>query len=249
FPSSLGVEIDFEFAIWGGNGADGFSIFLFDAQYDPDLPVGDPYKFRIGGRGGGLGYAMRKTSTVDEPGLTGGYLGFGIDEYGNFTVSSEGKHGGVAGSRSVATAGIGVRGTEASGYAWLGGNTDLARDLGTGFTLDYKQGTITRPDADIYYRHIFLVIDPIYVNGQITHYELSAKLQTHPDAAPVLVLDKIKITERPPDYLKIGFAAVTGGSTHIHEVRNLNITTPADLWVRKTVDKTEARVEDELTYT
>src|SRR5690606_3437860 len=68
FPSSLGVEIDFEFAIWGGNGADGFSIFLFDAQYDPDLPVGDPYKFRIGGRGGGLGYAMRKTSTVDEPG-------------------------------------------------------------------------------------------------------------------------------------------------------------------------------------
>src|SRR5690606_32991243 len=31
--------------------------------------------------------------------------------------------------------------------------------------------------------------------------------------------------------------------------RNLNVTTPADLWVRKSVDKEEARVGDELVYT
>src|SRR5690606_9141735 len=64
-----------------------------------------------------------------------------------------------------------------------------------------------------------------------------------------LVLDKLKIEDVPPDYLKVGFAAVTGGSTHIHEVRNLNVTTPADLWVRKSVNREEVYVGDEMIYT
>ncbi len=253
FPSSLGVEVDFEFVIWGGSGADGFSIFLFDANYDPNLSENDPYRFKIGGLGGGLGYAIRKSGTTDEPGLTGGYIGFGIDEYGNYTVSSESKIGGVATARvENVTAGVGVRGSEASGYKWLGGKvgSDLADVLNVnGFTLDYKDVVPVRPFPEIYYRRIFLVIDPIYVNGSITHYELSAKMQIHPDDDPVLILDKLKIEDIPADYLKVGFAAVTGGSTHIHEVRNLNVTTPADLWVRKSVDKEEARVGDELVYT
>src|SRR5690606_37606937 len=68
FPSSLGVEVDFEFVIWGGTGGDGFSIFLFDADYDPNLPENHPDRFRIGGLGGGLGYAMRKSGSTNEDG-------------------------------------------------------------------------------------------------------------------------------------------------------------------------------------
>src|SRR5690554_2971448 len=54
FPSTLGVYIDFEYKTWRSrrdnsfNGADGISVFLFDANTSP---------FRIGAFGGSLGYA------------------------------------------------------------------------------------------------------------------------------------------------------------------------------------------------
>ncbi|NGM62936.1 DUF11 domain-containing protein [Sphingobacterium sp. SGG-5] len=245
FPSSLGVEIDFEFVIWGGTGADGFSIFLFDANYDPTLQDdSDPYKFKIGAVGGSLGYANNATTS----GLSGGYLGVGIDEWGNYTISSGSKRGGAGGTALLP--GIGVRGSAESDYAWLTGNVTLPQTLGiSNFTLDYKGPIAPRPDPTGYYRRIFLTIDPVYENGQITHYELSTKLQTDINTTPALILDKVKINQIPPDYLKIGFAAATGGSTHIHEVRNLNVTTPADLWVRKSVNREEAHVGDEMIYT
>ena len=90
FPGTLGVTVEFEYKSWRNvndsfNGADGFSVFLFDAKTP----------FQIGADGGSLGYAQKTGQT----GLPGGYIGIGIDEYGNFGASTEGKNGGYS-SRS-----------------------------------------------------------------------------------------------------------------------------------------------------
>ncbi|MHB9142766.1 MAG: L-type lectin family protein, partial [Paludibacter sp.] len=88
FSSNLGVIIDFEYKIWrsttsGNPGADGIGVYFFDADST----------FRLGGYGGSLGYAPN-TGASSPLGLAGGYLGIGIDEYGNFSNPSEGRIGG-----------------------------------------------------------------------------------------------------------------------------------------------------------
>ena len=83
FKSTQGFSISFEFFSYGttsASPADGFTVFLVDA--DGTEPGNG---FAIGAPGGSLGYAPRNT----EPGVTKGYLGIGIDEYGNYGIASE----------------------------------------------------------------------------------------------------------------------------------------------------------------
>jgi len=83
FPSTRGVLIEFEYKSWrsrnaGDNrGADGISVFLFDARYNAKT-------FALGSYGGALGYGP----SSERYGVTGGYIAVGLDEYGNFTISS-----------------------------------------------------------------------------------------------------------------------------------------------------------------
>ncbi|MEZ7915288.1 MAG: hypothetical protein QMC10_11230, partial [Macellibacteroides fermentans] len=87
FPSSIGVYVEFEYKTWRSKaddtykGADGISLFLFDATKT----------FSIGAFGGSLGYANQ----TNVAGLEGAYIGVGLDEYGNFAMKSEGKNGGT----------------------------------------------------------------------------------------------------------------------------------------------------------
>ncbi|MEZ7948615.1 MAG: hypothetical protein QMB84_10110, partial [Macellibacteroides fermentans] len=75
FPSSIGVYVEFEYKTWRSKaddtykGADGISLFLFDATKT----------FSIGAFGGSLGYANQ----TNVAGLEGAYIGVGLDEYGN----------------------------------------------------------------------------------------------------------------------------------------------------------------------
>jgi type IV pilus assembly protein PilY1 len=80
FPTGQGVAITFKTVTYrgdsggaGGDGADGLSFFLMDASQTPN----------IGSFGGSLAYTC---SNANPPytGMVGGYLGLGIDEYGNF---------------------------------------------------------------------------------------------------------------------------------------------------------------------
>jgi hypothetical protein len=78
FTTSLGIKIAFEYSIYGGDGADGLSMFLFDAA------VTNP---EVGALGRGLGYTYNRTnnnySSARKAGLTGGYLSVALDAYGN----------------------------------------------------------------------------------------------------------------------------------------------------------------------
>ncbi|MCK7555995.1 hypothetical protein MKQ70_13570 [Chitinophaga sedimenti] len=87
FPSSLGTLIEFDYKSWrstsdGLGGADGFTVFLFDANVS---------SFSLGAYGGSLGYA----SNTGTNGLSGGYLGIAIDEFGNFATAQEGRGTGI----------------------------------------------------------------------------------------------------------------------------------------------------------
>jgi len=80
YPATSGLNITWTTVTYGGDGlsghgADGMSFFLVDGSKDPQV---------AGGSGGSLGYSCsNRNPTYD--GLVGGYLGIGIDEYGNFT--------------------------------------------------------------------------------------------------------------------------------------------------------------------
>ena len=83
FPTRSGIQVTFTTATYGGNGlngtgADGMSFFLADGAQPPS----------IGGSGGALGYSCRNYgggSVADVGGVRGGYVGLGIDEFGNFS--------------------------------------------------------------------------------------------------------------------------------------------------------------------
>jgi uncharacterized repeat protein (TIGR01451 family) len=65
FAANLPVTIQISYVSWGGSGADGATIFLYDSTQD----------MSGASNGGGLGYCNG----------AGGYLAIGLDEYGNFS--------------------------------------------------------------------------------------------------------------------------------------------------------------------
>lgn len=75
FSGNVPVTIRFSYVSWGGSGADGIAVFLYDSTQDMSGAT----------TGGGLGYC----------GGAGGYLAIGLDEYGNFSNPAD--HCGAAG--------------------------------------------------------------------------------------------------------------------------------------------------------
>lgn len=79
FNSAVGIKISFNYAIYSGTGADGISVFLFDAAVKP--LIGGAY-------GGALGYSFRRSNNLytanRKEGLSGAYLGIALDAFGNF---------------------------------------------------------------------------------------------------------------------------------------------------------------------
>jgi len=227
FPSKVGVWIDLEYKTWrelefaNSRGADGFSIFLYDADST----------FEIGGFGGSLGYAPHVKEGTR--GLSGGYVGIGFDEYGNFSNPTEGRTGGDG----MLPNSVGVRGPFPN-YAWLGGNTAM-----TDFMIQYGYST-KRPTDDVYFRRIQIQINPTSTGT----YSIMVRVQDSPNGAFKTLLKETELPSLPPEKLRLGLAASTGADVNYHEIRNLRITTPGGVSLTKEVDKAEANVGDELTY-
>lgn len=78
FPSTDGALVEFEYADYGGDGADGLTFFLYDGSVSEG-------EFHAGYQGGSLGYASCKQGATEHPGVSKAYIGVGFDEYGNFT--------------------------------------------------------------------------------------------------------------------------------------------------------------------
>jgi len=79
FPMQEGLQVTFSTVTYGGNafgrtGADGIGFFLSDGSRPAS----------VGATGGSLGYSCSNGNPVYD-GVTAGYIGVGIDEFGNFS--------------------------------------------------------------------------------------------------------------------------------------------------------------------
>ena len=202
-------------------------MFLFDAATTT---------FKAGGYGGSLGYAPKGGTT----GLSGGYLGVGFDEYGNFSNPTEGRIGGPGQRPNSVT----MRGPTTSNPSTT--NSYLATKQTTTLTPPYNIGITSgsRPADGTFFRKVKITILPTGTGS----YVITVYWQTNISGSYTQLL-QYTTTTAPPANLKLGFAASTGGSNNYHEIRNLYITTLGNVRVQKDVDKANANVGNQVTYT
>jgi uncharacterized repeat protein (TIGR01451 family) len=212
-PAGAGLAVTFDQFQYNGTGADGISFFLVDATQanQPTQP---------GAYGGSLGYAQR-TSPSSVPGLTAGFIGLGLDTFGNYANPTEGRQGGEKFlPNSVALRGAGNGQT---GYQFITKNQQaLPAPIGV-------PGVTTRAAAQ---RRVKIQISPANV--------LQALVDFQDGKGFVAVIPPIDLNHNPgqpafPTSFKFGFAASTGASTDYHEIQNLVVeTNPPDLNIAKT---------------
>ena len=192
-------------------GADGISFFLIDGTATPT---------KAGGFGGSLGYAQNTSPPAPTiPGIVGGYLGVGLDEFGNYSSSvAGGKQGGFSTKQPDSLA---LRGSESTTYNFLT-NTSIAigidKPLETVRTNAKRrvQVTLSPPNSPTPNR-LSVAFD---LNGD-TIFDANETLLDIPNVAD--------INGVVPPTFKFGFAASTGGNSNIHEVNNVlveSIDTP-----------------------
>lgn len=192
------VILEFDYNAYDGSGADGIAVTFSDASVTP-VP---------GGYGGSLGYAQRCGTN----GFAGGWLGVGLDEYGNFPNPTECRSGGtgfIQDNVSVRGSGSGT-----TGYPYVGGTGGLSPGVdqsgstpGPGhryrITVDHSNST-----------EALVTVERDTTGTGNNYVELVSEfdiLTDDPAQAPV-----------PQNWL-ISFTGSSGGSTNIHELENLQV--------------------------
>ncbi len=231
FPTDLGVLADFEYKAWrssndGYNGADGFSVFLFNGNVTEA-------EFKLGGFGGSLGYATYN-NPAGTTGLSGGYIGVGFDEYGNFARANENRNGGtnVEVPNSVV-----LRGPTSATYNLsnpyfahtpLGDRTGTLAQIRNRNEIDYNTITPTRPTDNQFYRRFQLEVKRVGADYQVN---VKWRKQGETTFTEIITHTINSATYPIPPTLKVGFAGSTGGGYNFHEIRNILLTTPGNIRV------------------
>jgi serralysin len=220
--ATQGLSITFDFYSYGGTGGDGLSFIVLDGA--------GPTVTSAGGFGGSLGYANRVDGAVNTPGIAGGYVGIGFDEFGNFSSSIEGRNGGeTLGADSIA-----IRGGAAQGYQYLTGVNGLP-SIDNPVPNDPNRNNAKRK------ARVDLTADGL----------LSVKVDFNSDGdfddvgdiggAGDTRLQNINIKAANggvlPSTLRFGFAAATGSATNIHEIGNFRATTSSGVPLTGTFDE------------
>jgi len=227
FPSANGLKIEFEYFMYGHNGiaADGLSFFLFDAATS---------SFNIGGFGGSLGYAPSGSGK----GVSNGYLGIGIDAYGNYSNPTDGRQTGP-GTLSNA---ISIRG-KGNGTAGDPENYKYITGAQTGqYGFDVQTGG-RRTAQEWGYRKVFIELkpNPDTVTGG---YLISLTIQAQESFGTRVqkIIDEVPYFVKAPENLRFGFAASTGYFFNNHEIQNLKV----DLYTPST--ETDQRIPSFLDF-
>lgn len=220
FPSANGLRVEVEYYIYGGagTGADGITFFLFDASALEN--------FQIGGFGGSLGYAQYIDPKTKEttPGVSKGYLGIGLDEFGNFSNPTEGRQGGVKGpvgqGRSPSSVTLRGKGDGASldtnNYRYL----ESVRTDTLGFPL--SSGGSRKPNpSDPGYRKVYLDLQPAR-DGKLG-YLITVRITTGGPVQESFNVIEYYYPEPAPPKLAYGIASSTGEEVNVHEIRNITI--------------------------
>lgn len=191
------VEVEFDYYAYNGSGADGIAVTFSDASVTP-VP---------GSFGGALGYAQRNNGT---PGFAGGWLGVGIDEYGNYSANNEGKSGGSGFARDA----VALRGSGSgqTGYNFLTGTGTLSPGID-------QSGSTPAPAHR--YR---IVVDHTMGGG-----EAYVSVERDTGSGYVAIVPSFDIFAVNPSQASVptnwvvSFTGSTGGATNIHEIENLQV--------------------------
>ena len=211
--SSANATIAVQFTYTASNGtatpADGITFFLADAS------VVAASGFSPGAFGGSLGYAQKNAAAAPPngvSGLNGGYLGVGIDEFGNYSNPTEGRSGGPGSeANNVAVRGPG---SGQSGYNYLGGTTGGLPN----FSAPTSGSIATNFEMTI------------SATNQLIMYMQEAGVYTQ-----IFTADLSGYTR--PSNLILGFTGSTGGSDSTQQVANVLLTSvTANLWTNTGAD-------------
>ncbi len=223
-PSSLGLDVTFDSYQYAGDGADGIVFFL--AASDPNNASASPVT--LGPFGGHLGYSADIVDPTHVAGLTHGYLGFGLDVYGNYTNAAyEGT--GCDESLGQTPESVTVRGPGdgTTGYCFL--QTQHLNDS----TLDNTEATAVPveiavnptggdlPAAGSFNvpAHSYVIrVTPIGSEGFDQSGPLPSDTSFVPDPSWV-------DSNGVPFQLTFGWAASTGASKDYHTISNVNVQT------------------------
>lgn len=187
YSPSETIKIEFDYVSWGGigSGADGLAIYLFDA----DVP---------GAGTGGYWY-----SALGYCRIAGGYIGIGLDEYGNFSQSCEGPADGGQLENSAT-----IRGSQAAKYG-------IFKNFPIGDPLDCAgEKCKTRDEAitAIGFKHVLAYLIPKEDGGG---YSVSLAINGK------MIISGVDYPYAAPARVKIGVSASNGTYTNNHEIRNL----------------------------
>jgi MSHA biogenesis protein MshQ len=202
FPADSNiVTIEYDHYAWstlGGSGADGIAVVFSDAAITP----------QPGGFGGSLGYGQLSGSN---DGFAGGWVGIGIDEYGNFANPTEGRQGGIGRTPdSVTLRGSGVG---QAGYRFIANSGGLSPGI------DQRNAPANVGGPNHRYR---FVIDA-RTNGQTW-----VTVQRNTGSGFINVIGPVDVETQPgqaaiPTELLLSFTGSTGGSRNVHEIDNLEV--------------------------
>jgi MSHA biogenesis protein MshQ len=205
FPGqSNKIVYEFNLYAYSGSGADGMTVVLSDAEVTPSP----------GGYGGSLGYAQR----YNNDGFAGGWLGLGLDEFGNFANDNEGRgDGGSPTGRILDSITVRGSGSGTSGYLLHGSSANLEDETGVGIddtsssTPSYGHAyRVTVDHSDNEHAYVTVERDINDGNGYqevVSTYDALA--QENQAAVPTNWL--------------ISMTGSTGGATNIHEIDNLQV--------------------------
>ena len=193
------VVIEFDYLAYGGTGADGLAVVLSDATITP----------QAGAFGGPLGYGFKPGIA----GFAGGWLGFGLDEYGNY--SAEGGSTNVGQRRqSVAIRGSG---SGTSGYNYLRGSCNN----GSTNTTTACLSPVIDNNQSSAHRYRF-TIDSRVAGSTLVSVERDTGSGFTTLIAPFNAQSQAGQAPVPENFL-LSITGSTGESTNIHELDNLRI--------------------------
>ncbi|WP_281630725.1 DUF6701 domain-containing protein [Vibrio sp. St2] len=197
------VEIEFDHFAYGGSGADGIAVVLSDALVTP----------KAGAFGGPLGYGFKP----NEPGFAGGWLGIGIDEYGNF--SAQGGEGSDPGQRrqSVALRGSG---SNEAGYRYLAGACNNGQ---TNQNSNCLSPTVDNNNSGSIHRYKIVVDSRVSNQSQVEIFRKIGSADWQTIVGPIDVLDSQYSQAAVPEDFLLSIAGSTGDLTNNHEIDNFQV--------------------------
>lgn len=209
FPGGVNkIVAEFDYFAYNGNGADGVVMALSDASIAPVA----------GAFGGSLGYAQKSNPGSDCtvvggcPGFAGGWIGVGLDEFGNYSNPTEGRVGGPG----LRPDNVVIRGSGSgqSGYNYHTGvsapgldnaaSTSPAPGHRYRVTVDHSDGV-----------HAWVMVDRDTTGTGNSYVNLIPSYDAQAIATQAAV----------PASWYFSFTGTTGASYNIHEIDNFQVCT------------------------